>query len=79
MDLTTLLAGYIVGMVLVCVVLAFGQGAGWWHFQVGGSRGEALFILIPVFWPVFVVVVFVALIVFASCWLAHQAGERLRK
>ena len=75
MDLTI----YFVGMVLVCVVLAFGQGAGWWLFQVGGSRGDALVILIPVFWPVFVVVVFVALIVFAPCWLAHQAGKRFRK
>ena len=79
MDLTTLLAGYIVGMVLVCVVLAFGQGAGWWHFQVGGSRGEALFILILVFWPVFVVVVFAAMIVGTYCWLAYQEGKRLRK
>ena len=75
MDLTI----YFVAMAMVGVVLALGQGAGWWHFQVGGSRGEALFILILVFWPVFVVVAFAALVVDTYCWLAYEAGKMLRK
>ena len=71
---------YFAGAVLIGLVLALGQGADWWDIGLEDDDFQpVLFLFLLGFWPVFIGGALAALIVGTPCWLAYQAGKRLRK